>query len=132
MASVDRHSEAKCPLAYPRLPGGTHLLAFRVSPVYSAFCERAALAPVLHQPSCVITVDFDCRRRIRICCDELNLLVPFCNTETDKATTLQWTTAFLKYIQERHGDSLKKVSIHEGDISVPKLCSVKMGIFLMW
>ncbi|XP_004841084.1 transcription factor-like 5 protein isoform X2 [Heterocephalus glaber] len=50
----------------------------------------------------------DRRRRIRICCDELNLLVPFCNVETDKATTLQWTTAFLKYIQERHGDSLKK------------------------
>lgn len=59
----------------------------------------------------VITLDFDRRRRIRICCDELNLLVPFCNAETDKATTLQWTTAFLKYIQERHGDSLKKVSI---------------------
>lgn len=38
----------------------------------------------------------------------MNLLVPFCNAETDKATTLQWTTAFLKYIQERHGDSLKK------------------------
>nr|XP_031543817.1 transcription factor-like 5 protein [Vicugna pacos] len=54
------------------------------------------------------TLGFDCRRRIRICCDELNLLVPFCNAETDKATTLQWTTAFLKYIQERHGDSLKK------------------------
>nr|XP_045012078.1 transcription factor-like 5 protein isoform X3 [Jaculus jaculus] len=53
----------------------------------------------------------DRRRRIRICCDELNLLVPFCNAETDKATTLQWTTAFLKYIQERHGDSLKKVSV---------------------
>ncbi|XP_014388270.1 PREDICTED: transcription factor-like 5 protein isoform X2 [Myotis brandtii] len=51
----------------------------------------------------------DRRRRIRICCDELNLLVPFCNAETDKATTLQWTTAFLKYIQERHGDSLKKI-----------------------
>ncbi|XP_051685392.1 transcription factor-like 5 protein isoform X2 [Oryctolagus cuniculus] len=50
----------------------------------------------------------DRRRRIRICCDELNLLVPFCNAETDKATTLQWTTAFLKYIQERHGDALKK------------------------
>ncbi|XP_059935324.1 transcription factor-like 5 protein isoform X2 [Mesoplodon densirostris] len=50
----------------------------------------------------------DRRRRIRICCDELNLLVPFCNAETDKATTLQWTTAFLKYIQETHGDSLKK------------------------
>lgn len=54
--------------------------------------------------------DFGQRRRIRICCDELNLLVPFCNAETDKATTLQWTTAFLKYIQERHGDALKKVS----------------------
>uniref|UniRef100_K7FC01 Transcription factor like 5 n=1 Tax=Pelodiscus sinensis TaxID=13735 RepID=K7FC01_PELSI len=50
----------------------------------------------------------DRRRRIRICCDELNLLVPFCTADTDKATTLQWTTAFLKYIQERHGDSLKK------------------------
>ncbi|NXN34103.1 TCFL5 protein, partial [Nycticryphes semicollaris] len=50
----------------------------------------------------------DRRRRIRICCDELNLLVPFCTIDTDKATTLQWTTSFLKYIQERHGDSLKK------------------------
>ncbi|XP_053309666.1 transcription factor-like 5 protein [Spea bombifrons] len=50
----------------------------------------------------------DRRRRIRICCDELNSLVPFCNSDTDKASTLQWTTAFLKYIQERHGDSLKK------------------------
>ncbi|NXA34230.1 TCFL5 protein, partial [Eudromia elegans] len=50
----------------------------------------------------------DRRRRIRICCDELNLLVPFCTADTDKATTLQWTTAFLKYIQERHGDALKK------------------------
>ncbi|XP_075032833.1 transcription factor-like 5 protein [Mixophyes fleayi] len=50
----------------------------------------------------------DRRRRIRVCCDELNHLVPFCNVETDKATTLQWTTAFLKYIQERDGDSLKK------------------------
>ncbi|NXJ02141.1 TCFL5 protein, partial [Psophia crepitans] len=48
------------------------------------------------------------QRRIRICCDELNLLVPFCTVDTDKATTLQWTTAFLKYIQERHGDSLKQ------------------------
>ncbi|XP_061076743.1 transcription factor-like 5 protein isoform X2 [Conger conger] len=49
----------------------------------------------------------DRRRRIRICCDELNMLVPFCNRDTDKATTLQWTTAFLKYIKEIHGDSLK-------------------------
>ncbi|XP_073437025.1 transcription factor-like 5 protein [Dendrobates tinctorius] len=50
----------------------------------------------------------DRRRRIRVCCDELNNLVPFCTVETDKATTLQWTTAFLKHIQERHGDTLKK------------------------
>ncbi|XP_043946336.1 transcription factor-like 5 protein [Protopterus annectens] len=50
----------------------------------------------------------DRRRRIRNCCDELNLLVPFCTSETDKATTLQWTASFLKYIQERHGDTLKK------------------------
>ncbi|KFV56949.1 Transcription factor-like 5 protein, partial [Gavia stellata] len=50
----------------------------------------------------------DRRRRIRLCCDELNLLVPFCTVDTDKATTLQWTTAFLKYIQEQHGDSLKQ------------------------
>lgn len=49
------------------------------------------------------------RRRIRLCCDELNLLVPFCYADTDKATTLQWTTAFLKYIQEIHGDCLKQV-----------------------
>ncbi|KAL1249436.1 hypothetical protein QQF64_020441 [Cirrhinus molitorella] len=50
----------------------------------------------------------DRRRRIRLCCDELNLLVPFCYNDTDKATTLQWTTAFLKYIQEIHGDQLKQ------------------------
>ncbi|XP_031422260.1 transcription factor-like 5 protein isoform X2 [Clupea harengus] len=50
----------------------------------------------------------DRRRRIRVCCDELNLLVPFCSSETDKATTLQWTTAFLKYIREVYGDSLKQ------------------------
>ncbi|KAF4077870.1 hypothetical protein AMELA_G00193080 [Ameiurus melas] len=50
----------------------------------------------------------DRRRRIRLCCDELNMLVPFCNAETDKATTLQWTTAYLKYIREIYGDSLKQ------------------------
>ncbi|XP_026717824.1 transcription factor-like 5 protein isoform X1 [Athene cunicularia] len=50
----------------------------------------------------------DRRRRIRFCCDELNLLVPFCTVDTDKATTLEWTTSFLKYIQEQHGDSLKQ------------------------
>lgn len=72
-------------------------------------CSAPALLQLFH----VIALDFDCRRRIRICCDELNLLVPFCNAETDKATTLQWTTAFLKYIQERHGDSLKKVGIYQ-------------------
>ncbi|XP_065610581.1 transcription factor-like 5 protein [Cyrtonyx montezumae] len=48
------------------------------------------------------------RRRIRISCDELNFLVPFCTADTDKATTLQWTAAFLKYIKEKHGDSLKQ------------------------
>uniref|UniRef100_A0A667ZI55 BHLH domain-containing protein n=1 Tax=Myripristis murdjan TaxID=586833 RepID=A0A667ZI55_9TELE len=51
------------------------------------------------------------RRRIRLCCDELNLLVPFCRPETDKATTLQWATAFLKYIQEVYGDTFKEVHI---------------------
>ncbi|XP_032817464.2 uncharacterized protein LOC116946560 [Petromyzon marinus] len=50
----------------------------------------------------------DRRRRIRICCDELNYLVPFCNVETDKATTLQWSVTFLKYIQENHGKHLKQ------------------------
>ncbi|XP_019907148.3 transcription factor-like 5 protein isoform X2 [Esox lucius] len=50
----------------------------------------------------------DRRRRIRFCCDELNVLAPFCNQETDKATTLQWTTAFLKYIREVYGDSIKQ------------------------
>ncbi|XP_056403809.1 transcription factor-like 5 protein [Hyla sarda] len=50
----------------------------------------------------------DRRRRIRVSCDELNNLVPFCSIETDKATTLHWTVAYLKYIQERHGDTIKK------------------------
>uniref|UniRef100_A0A8C5R1A3 Transcription factor like 5 n=1 Tax=Leptobrachium leishanense TaxID=445787 RepID=A0A8C5R1A3_9ANUR len=53
----------------------------------------------------------DRRRRIRVCCDELNTLVPFCRGDTDKATTLQWTTAYLKYLQETHGESLKKVNV---------------------
>uniref|UniRef100_UPI00358FED70 transcription factor-like 5 protein n=1 Tax=Myxine glutinosa TaxID=7769 RepID=UPI00358FED70 len=48
------------------------------------------------------------RKRIRSCCDELNYLVPFCTPETDKATTLQWTTGFLMYIQERYGEDIKK------------------------
>ncbi|CAB1350275.1 unnamed protein product [Coregonus sp. 'balchen'] len=47
----------------------------------------------------------DRRRRIRFCCDKLNVLAPFCNHETDKATTLQWTTAFLKYVREVYGGS---------------------------
>ncbi|XP_056154767.1 transcription factor-like 5 protein [Lampris incognitus] len=50
----------------------------------------------------------DRRRRIRQCCDELNMLVPFCNKDTDKATTLQWTTAFVKYVKEDYGDSIKR------------------------
>ncbi|KAM8945751.1 transcription factor-like 5 protein [Pelodytes ibericus] len=77
----------------------------------------------------------DRRRRIRICCDDLNRLVPFCNADTDKATTLQWTTAFLKYIQERHADSLKKefesvfcgktgrrLKVNKGEVLRPGLC----------
>ncbi|XP_071750736.1 transcription factor-like 5 protein [Centroberyx gerrardi] len=50
----------------------------------------------------------DRRKRIRLCCDELNMLVPFCHPETDKATTLQWTTAFLKYIKDVYGDTFKE------------------------
>ncbi|XP_069808274.1 transcription factor-like 5 protein [Dendropsophus ebraccatus] len=48
------------------------------------------------------------RRRIRVHCDELNNLVPFCSVDTDKATTLQWTVAFLRYLQEKHGEPLRK------------------------
>ncbi|XP_072254741.1 transcription factor-like 5 protein [Pyxicephalus adspersus] len=48
------------------------------------------------------------RRQIRMYCDKMNMLVPFCNEKSDKATTLKWTLAFLKYIQKQHGDSLKK------------------------
>ncbi|XP_014190303.1 uncharacterized protein LOC102292053 isoform X1 [Haplochromis burtoni] len=57
------------------------------------------------------------RKRIRLCCDELNALVPFCDSETDKVTTLQWTTAFLRYITKTYGDTFKeefqKVFAHE-------------------
>uniref|UniRef100_A0A3P9DKB0 BHLH domain-containing protein n=3 Tax=Pseudocrenilabrinae TaxID=318546 RepID=A0A3P9DKB0_9CICH len=57
------------------------------------------------------------RKRIRLCCDELNTLVPFCDSETDKVTTLQWTTAFLRYITKTYGDTFKeefqKVFAHE-------------------
>ncbi|KAJ3586365.1 hypothetical protein NHX12_012764 [Muraenolepis orangiensis] len=48
------------------------------------------------------------RKRIRMCCNELNSLVPFCKPETDKATALLWTTVFLKHLQELYGNSLKE------------------------
>ncbi|XP_038578079.1 transcription factor-like 5 protein [Micropterus salmoides] len=48
------------------------------------------------------------RKRIRSCCDELNMLVPFCESGTDKVTTLQWTTAFLRYINKMYGDTFKE------------------------
>ncbi|KAM4736724.1 uncharacterized protein FYW61_004388 [Anableps anableps] len=48
------------------------------------------------------------RKRIRSCCDELNTMVPFCDSNTDKVTTLQWTTAFLRYIKKMYGDSFKE------------------------
>ncbi|CAJ1084844.1 transcription factor-like 5 protein isoform X1 [Xyrichtys novacula] len=48
------------------------------------------------------------RKRIRLYCDELNMLVPFCNSDTDKVTTLQWTTAYLRYINEICGDTFKE------------------------
>ncbi|XP_022045461.1 transcription factor-like 5 protein isoform X1 [Acanthochromis polyacanthus] len=48
------------------------------------------------------------RKKIRLCCDELNMMVPFCGSETDKATTLQWTTAFLRYINKMYGDTFKE------------------------
>ncbi|KAL6119209.1 tcfl5 [Pungitius sinensis] len=48
------------------------------------------------------------RKRIRLYCDELNMLVPFCESDTDKVTTLQWTTVFLQYIQQTYGDAFKE------------------------
>ncbi|KAL3064548.1 hypothetical protein OYC64_000745 [Pagothenia borchgrevinki] len=48
------------------------------------------------------------RKRIRLYCDELNMLVPFCESDTDKVTTLQMTTAFLKYINKTYGDTFKE------------------------
>ncbi|XP_007566371.1 transcription factor-like 5 protein [Poecilia formosa] len=48
------------------------------------------------------------RKRIRSCCDELNTMVPFCDSNTDKVTTLQWTTAYLRYIKKMYGDSFKE------------------------
>ncbi|KAK7877917.1 hypothetical protein WMY93_031446 [Mugilogobius chulae] len=48
------------------------------------------------------------RRNIRLCCDELNRLVPFCHSDTDKVTTLQWTAAYLKYINKMYGDTVRE------------------------
>uniref|UniRef100_A0A3Q3W505 BHLH domain-containing protein n=1 Tax=Mola mola TaxID=94237 RepID=A0A3Q3W505_MOLML len=48
------------------------------------------------------------RRRIRSYCDELNMLVPFCQSTSGMLATLQWTTAFLKYINDTYGDTLKE------------------------
>ena len=44
-----------------------------------------------------------------MCCNELNTLVPFCQPDTDKATTLKWTATYLKYIKEVYGDSPREV-----------------------
>ncbi|AWP10251.1 putative transcription factor-like 5 protein [Scophthalmus maximus] len=51
------------------------------------------------------------RKRIRLFCDELNALVPFCDASTDRVTTLHWTTAFLRFISKMFGDALKKDKI---------------------
>ncbi|XP_072304755.1 uncharacterized protein [Eucyclogobius newberryi] len=51
------------------------------------------------------------RRRIRLSCDELNKLVPFCQKDTDKVSTLQWTAAYLRYITKMYGDTLKEVCL---------------------
>ncbi|XP_072270526.1 transcription factor-like 5 protein [Pyxicephalus adspersus] len=53
-------------------------------------------------------MEMERRHRLNMYIDELRLYVPFCNIATDKATTLKWTVSFVKYIQEQHGDSLKK------------------------
>ncbi|XP_029011052.1 transcription factor-like 5 protein isoform X2 [Betta splendens] len=62
------------------------------------------------------------RKRIRLYCDELNMLVPFCNSDTDKVTTLQWTTAYLTYVNKSYGDTLKaefqKTFTYEKEVSV--------------
>ncbi|XP_061590828.1 transcription factor-like 5 protein [Cololabis saira] len=50
----------------------------------------------------------DRRKMMRLCCDELNTMVPFCNSNTDKVTTLQLTTAFLRYINKTCGDTFKE------------------------
>ncbi|CAN9515369.1 unnamed protein product [Ophioblennius macclurei] len=48
------------------------------------------------------------RTKIRHLCDELNRLVPLCDTTTDKVNTLQKAVAFLRFIGETYGDSLKE------------------------
>ncbi|XP_073327055.1 uncharacterized protein [Pagrus major] len=48
------------------------------------------------------------RKKIRLCCDELNMLVPFCDSDSDKVTTLQWATAFFRYINNTYGDTFKE------------------------
>ncbi|XP_029689754.1 uncharacterized protein isoform X1 [Takifugu rubripes] len=48
------------------------------------------------------------RRRIRVYCDELNVLVPLCHAKCDKVTTLQLTTAYLRYIHKMHGDTFRE------------------------
>ncbi|XP_056278628.1 transcription factor-like 5 protein [Pseudoliparis swirei] len=48
------------------------------------------------------------RKRISLYCNELNMLVPFCESSTDKVTTLQWTAAFLGYIKKTCGDAFKE------------------------
>ncbi|KAJ3600868.1 hypothetical protein NHX12_031842 [Muraenolepis orangiensis] len=61
------------------------------------------------------------RKRIRTCCNELNSLVPFCKPETDKSTTLLWTTVFLKHLQELYGDSLKEYQYYIVDVVIGEL-----------
>ncbi|XP_017264929.1 transcription factor-like 5 protein [Kryptolebias marmoratus] len=48
------------------------------------------------------------RKKIRVCCDDLNTMVPFCNSDTDKVTTLQWTLTYLRYISLMYGDTIKE------------------------
>lgn len=54
---------------------------------------------------------FGGRRRIRVYCDELNVLVPLCHAKCDKVTTLQLTTAYLRYIHRMHGDTFREVPL---------------------
>ncbi|XP_035014752.1 uncharacterized protein LOC118110794 [Hippoglossus stenolepis] len=54
------------------------------------------------------SIERERRKMIRLYCDELNMLVPFCQSGTDRVTTLQWTTAFLVYINKMYGDTFKK------------------------